>query len=50
MIGNQDPSVFLVQHMVKDLTNLAECLGKSIDDVTMIMHEILKRMRLSTVS
>ena len=50
MIGNQDPSVFLVQHMIKDLADLAECLGKSIDNATMIMHKILRRMRLSTVS
>ena len=50
MIGNRDPSVFLVEQMVKDLTNLSKILGKSIDDATMIMHEIFKRMRLATVS
>ena len=50
MVGERNPAAFLFNQLVKDVNELSQYLGRSVDDTIVIMHEIVNRMRTLKVS
>ncbi|XP_076818192.1 E3 ubiquitin-protein ligase rnf213-alpha-like [Clavelina lepadiformis] len=48
--SQQDVNTFLLRQIHKDFKDLSTCLGRSVDDTFIIMHQILHRMRLTNVA
>ncbi|XP_078487856.1 E3 ubiquitin-protein ligase rnf213-alpha-like [Ciona intestinalis] len=43
--SKEEAQDFLVQHVYNDMRNLATCLGRSIDDAFIMMHQIVHKFR-----
>ena len=48
-MSKEKASTFLLKHMVKDLKELSQFLGLSVDDVVIVLHQIFNRIRTTNV-
>ena len=48
-IAAENAPEFVWNHLQKDLKNLAEALGKNIDDTSVVVHMVLQQMLTTSV-